>query len=451
MKRFRLAPLAVAAFSLPAAAGQLLDLHARAVDTDPGFAADRAQAQAQRAQAGLRRSEILPQLGAQASYGRQRDETEASSTVVLEGDTVTYANTLSWAVQLSQPPFDATAFARYAQVDEQLALALATESIAAQDLILRVSEVYFEWLAAHNGLRLAKAELAAIERSLEQAEVRFEVGLAAITDKQEAQARYDLARSQELSAAAQLRSRTQALRTVAGYAPERPERIGDNALENPPLPGDPGPWAERAVANNLSLLSAQTRAEIADQERRAARGAYWPRLELQAQHLYQDNTEAQFGREFSSSQATLQLEVPLFTGGATRARHQEAVAQAEAAQAEAERTRLQVEQAALDAYDGVVTGLAQVRALTQAVRSATTARDAVEAGVEVGTRTSVDLLDAQRELFRARNDLAQARYTYLLNVLQLERSVGDLDREDLARIDKLLVPIPAGAETDIDG
>ena len=113
--------------------------------------------------------------------------------------------------------------------------------------------------------------------------------------------------------------------------------------------------------------------------------------------------------------------------------------------------RLQVEQAALDAYDGVVTGLAQVRALTQAVRSATTARDAVEAGVEVGTRTSVDLLDAQRELFRARNDLAQARYTYLLNVLQLERSVGDLDREDLARIDKLLVPIPAGAETDIDG
>ncbi|MGB1557634.1 MAG: TolC family outer membrane protein [Oceanococcaceae bacterium] len=422
-----------------AQAGQLLSLHEMASVSDPAVAAARAQAEAEKAQAGVFRANLLPTLGATGAVTRSRDETSNSNFVGFE-DTLTYSTNYSYGVQLSQPLFDAAAFARYAQVDDQLALAMAGSQIAEQELILRVATQYFDWLAAQDNLRFAQAELAAIRRALEQAEVRYEVGLAAITDKQEAQARFDLARATELSAAAQLRSRTQALRALTGSVPDKAYVLGEMALQDAPAPGNPEPWVERALSDNLELLRADKQAEIARLEKNVARAGHYPTLDLVAEHSFSDTSDAQLGRESTTDQASLRLNLPLFSGGATRARHKQAAANHLAAEAQAESTRRDVEQRTRDAYDGVVTGAASVSALQQAVRSANTARDAVQAGVEVGTRTNVDLLDAERELFRARRDLARARYDYLLNVLQLERAVGSLDLQDLGRIDALLNP-----------
>ncbi len=423
--------------STPATAGQLLSLLEQASATDPTVTAARADAEAQRAQAGVLRAGILPQIGANGSVTRSRDETSNANFVGFENTTV-YSTNQGYGLNLTQTLFDAATFARYAQVDNQLALAMANAQIAEQDLILRTAKTYFDWLAAQDNLRFAQAELAAIQRALEQAQVRYDVGLAAITDMQEAQSRFDLARSQELAAAAELRSRSQALRALAGLVPEKAATLSSKPLQSTPEPGNPDPWVTRALNDNLNLLVAEEQAEIARQEKNAARAAYLPTLDLVAEHSFLDTSDAQFGRESTTSQASLQLSLPLFAGGANRAKHQQTSAQYEAAKARAEASRRSTEQSTRDAYDGVVTGSARVSALEQAVRSATTARDAVAAGVEVGTRTNVDLLNAERELFGAQRDLARARYDYLLNILTLEQAVGSLDIADLQRIDALL-------------
>nr|MBV6630512.1 TolC family outer membrane protein [Oceanococcus sp. HetDA_MAG_MS8] len=427
---------AATAFSHPAFSGQLLDLYDLAQDADPIVAAARASADAQRAQAGSLRSGILPQLQATGSFTRERDETTTGNVVIQEA--TVFANNTNYGLRLEQPIFDAAAFARYAQVDDQLAIAMASTALAEQDLIVRLATAYFDWLAAKDNLGFSRAELSAIGRALEQAEVRYEVGLAAITDKQEAQARYDLARSGELAAAAELRSRTQALRNLTGMAPATPAQLQDQRLDQSPAPGDPQTWVEQALEHNLDLLTAEKNAELARQEKKAARAAFLPQLSLVAQHNSIDNTDAQFGRAAEISTISLQASLPLFAGGGNRARFQQANAEHIAAVARAERTRREVEQLTRDAYDGVVTGWARVEALEQAVRSAQSARDAVQAGLEVGTRTNVDLLDAERELFRAKRDLARAQYDYLLSLLRLEQATGDLNFEDLQRIDALL-------------
>ncbi len=420
-----------------ATAGQLLQLHQRASETDPTVAAARADAEAQRAQAGTLRAGILPQLSGNANMTRSRDKTANANFAGFENTTV-YSTNQGYGLRLTQTIFNAASFARFAEVDNQLALAMANAAIAEQDLIQRTASTYFDWLAAQDNLRFAQAELAAIQRALEQAQVRYDVGLAAITDMQEAQSRYDLARSQELAAAANLRSRSQALRALAGVVPEQAATLSRDPLQDSPEPGNPEPWVNRALNDNLSLLVANEQAEIARQEKNAARAGYLPTLDLVAEHSFLDTSDAQFGRESTTSQATLQLAMPLFAGGANRAAHKRAAAQYEAAKARAEATRRGTEQQTRDAYDGVVTGAARVAALQQAVRSATTARDAVAAGVEVGTRTNVDLLNAERELFGAQRDLARSRYDYLISVLTLEQAVGSLDITDLERVDALL-------------
>lgn len=423
--------------SSPAFAGQLLDLLQQASESDPTVAAARADADAQRAQAGSLRAGLLPQLGATANMTRSRDKTANANFVGFENTTV-YSTNQGYGLRLTQTLFNAATFARYAEVDNQLALAMANATLAEQDLILRTANTYFDWLAAQDNLRFAQAELAAIQRSLEQAQVRYDVGLSAITDMQEAQSRYDLARSQELAAAAELRSRSQALRALAGSVPATPATLSRKPLQDSPEPGNPDPWVNRALNDNLNLLAAEEQAEIARQEKNAARAAYLPTLDLIGEHNFLDTSDAQFGRESTTSQATLQLSLPLFAGGGNRAKHKQATAQFEAAKARAEGVRRSTEQSTRDAYDGVVTGAARVSALQQAVRSATTARDAVAAGVEVGTRTNVDLLNAERELFGAQRDLARSRYDYLLNILTLEQAVGSLDLSDLQRVDALL-------------
>lgn len=418
-------------------AGQLVNLLEQAAAVDPTVIAARADAAAESARAGELRAGLFPQISANANLTRNREKTENANFQGFQNTTV-YSTNKGWGLQLTQTLFNAATFARFAQANEQLAIALANTTIAEQDLIIRLSTAYFDWLAAHDNLRFAQAEAAAIKRALEQAEVRFEVGLAAITDKQEAQARFDLARSQELAAAAELRSRTQALRILTNSVPEVAATLSNKPLNNSPEPGNPEPWVERALTDNLQLVVAIQQAEQARQEKNAARAGYLPTLDLVAEHRFSDTSDAQFGRESTSSQATLQLSLPLFAGGATRSRHNQAAFQYEAAQARAEGTRRNTEKLTRDAYDGVVTGAARVTALEQSVRSATTARDAVQAGLEVGTRTNVDLLDAERQLFGAQRDLARARYDYLLSVLQLEQAVGSLDMDDLKRIDSLL-------------
>ena len=430
--------------ALPASANLLSDLYQRAVQHDGQYQAALAQHQAALQARPQLRAGILPTLGASASYSRNRQDVQQTnfpgggSGGDSDSSEVTFFNSLTANLQLTQPLFDWGVFARLRQIDERIAQAEAELSAADQALILRTVSAYFDWLAAEDSLRFARAEKEAIQQQLKQAQSRYEVGLSAITDVQEAQARFDLADAQEISAASTLRSSREALRVITGDWPDAPALLRTPLETHPPEPANPDAWVEQALNSNLDLKAAELARGVAREQIREQRASQLPSLNLIGTHRYSDEADRLFGSKSEFSSIGLQLDLPLFSGGANLARVKEQRFLHDRAIALLDQARREARQGARDAYDGVVTGAAQVRALRQAVKSSEVARDAVVAGFDVGSRTSVDVLDAQRELFRAQRDLSRARYDYLLSILRLKQSVGALSVADVDRLDGML-------------
>lgn len=427
--------LAFAAFS--SSANMLEDLYQQALDYDAQYQSSRAEYQANLQSKGALRAAILPQLTASGTAQRQRDEITASTIPQYVGES--YATSYSAALRLSQPIFNWAAFAQYKQIGDRLGQAETGLAAADQELILRVTSAYFDWLAAEDSLRFAKAEKEAIGQQLQQAKSRYEVGLSAITDVQEAQARFDASRAQEIVAASRLRSAREALQVITGTRPDSPQPLRTPLEVAPPEPAAPEAWVDQAMQNNLNLKQFEFSSRIAYQQIREKQSSQLPQLNLFAEHQINDQSDTPQGLESETSVVGLQLEIPLFRGGGALAAVRESRFRYEQSEADLLRARRETVQLARDAYDGVVTGEVQVSALRQAVKSAETALEAIEAGFKVGSRTSVDVLNAQRELFGAQRDLSRARYDYLLSVLRLKQAVGALAYADLQQVDAMLI------------
>jgi len=432
LKRFLIGMAAVGVVSSVNAA-ELLDAYALATRNDPQLQAAAADRDALIEAKPQARSAILPQLALTGQIARNR----RSQTIQGQEQPTNITTDAQAQLTLNQAVFDWTAFRRLKQADEQIAAAQAGYLAEEQTLVLRVAETYFDAVAAADALEFAVAEKRAVSRQLEQAQKRFEVGLSAITDVQEAQARYDLTVAQEIDANRQLRTAQEALREVTGTYPTNLPGLRTDIPLVPPTPDNPDLWVERAINNNLELAAALLNVDIAQFEIRAQEGSRLPTLGLQASTGYSDFGGA-FGSETESASIGLLLDVPLSTGGLTSSRIRESRSRYVQQTALAEQTKRSVERQARDAYDGVLAGISRVKALRQAVKSSQTALEASEAGYRVGTRTSVDVLDAQREIYAARRDYARARYDYLLNLLRLKQAAGQLAPADLAEIDGLL-------------
>ena len=351
----------------------------------------------------------------------------------------TYSTNKSYTLSLTQPLFRRDRWIALQQADSRVRQAEAEYAAAEQKLLLDVASRYFDVLAAQDNLNFAQAEKKAIERQLEQAKQRFEVGLSAITDVREAQARYDLSVSAVIVAENRLDSAREALRELAGAEAANDALaplVSDVPLQEPE-PKDMQAWVQRAVEDNLQLRALRAAVEAARQEIERQRAGHYPTLDAQASFTYQD---ANFGGVFplkrNDSSIGINLTLPLYAGGGIVSATEQAAHQYVEAREKLEQQRLATERAVRDAYRGVLSGMAQVRAMEQALRSTETALEAAEAGFEVGTRTIVDVLDAQREKYRAERDLARARYDYLLSTLRLKQAVGSLAPEDLARISR---------------
>ncbi len=427
--------LVFAAFS--SSANMLDDLYQQALVYDAQYQGSRAEYQANLQSKGLLRSAILPQLTASGTAQRQLDEITASAIPQYVGKT--YSNSFTASLTLNQPLFNWAAFAQYKQIGDRLGQAEAGLAAADQDLILRVTSAYFDWLAAEDSLRFAKAEKEAIGQQLQQAESRYEVGLSAITDVQEAQARYDASRAQEIAAASTLRSAREALQVITGNRPNEPQALKTPLSVVPPTPANPDAWVDQAMQNNLTLKQSEFSSRIAYQKIREQQSNQLPQLSLFAQHQISDQSDTPQGLESENSVVGLQLDIPLFSGGGALSAVREARYRHEQSEADLLRARRETVQLARDAYDGVVTGEVQVSALNQAVKSSEVALEAIEAGFKVGSRTSVDVLNAQRELFAAQRDLSRARYDYLLSILSLKQAVGALTYPDLQQVDAMLI------------
>ncbi|MDD3762442.1 MAG: TolC family outer membrane protein [Nevskiales bacterium] len=426
-----------AALLLPglAQANELMQVYDLAAQNDKTFEAARYGRDASLEAKPQARAALLPQLEASYNYGYADSE----STVSGFGTSKNHGTDESLSVNLNQSLFSLESWRRLQQADGQVALAQATFRSAEQDLILRVADAYFAVLGAEDNLRSARAEQAAVERQLEQAKKRFEVGLSAITDVQEAQARYDLTVAQEIQATQQLDTARLALAEITGQGSTGTAPLIEDIPLPAPTPDKVDDWVGSAMDSNLDLLAAQLNYTIAARGVQVARARHLPTIGMTAGYNDSTRESGAFPTDSTSTSIGIGVTLPLFSGGAVRSQVRQAVATREQRQAQVEGAQRAVERSTRDAYQGVVTGAAQVRAYKQAVVSSQTALEASETGLEVGARTAVDVLNAQQQLYAAQRNYLQSRYNYLLAVLRLKAAAGRLTPTDLGEIDKLLV------------
>jgi len=409
---------------------------------------------------------LLPQLNGTAgvtgdhnSGAQPFSTTAAVAAVPVTSDTTTR----TWGVNLKQNVFSWANWMTLKEAGREVAQAEANYQAAEQNLILRVSQAYFAVLAAYDTLQADQASLEAISRQLDQANKRFEVGLIAITDVEDAKAARDTAAATVIAQKRTLATTEDQLQEITGQKYDQLAKPGTEMPLKNPEPADEGRWVDISLEQNLSLVSSRLAADIARDNVRIAIGGHLPTLDILAGRSYQSQgvnetfgpynspilgqsfpaISASYDSYFNDRQITLQLTVPLFAGGATQSKVRQTQYQWIAAKEAVVQSSRATERQARDAYLGVIAGIARVQALQQAVESNRTALKATEAGYDVGTRTSVDVLNARKNLVQAETDYSTSRYDYIVSVLQLRLAAGNLDRAQLAEVNNWLsVTVP---------
>ena len=404
------------AVSAASATENLLEIFEIALESDPDYLATGAEHRAAQETVPQARANLLPnaRLTFETKWNeRQRRDDSRSDVLTLD---------------VGHPIYHLDRRIALDQAGNRVARADALYAAARQDLMVRVAERYFRVLEAKDELSFATATLEAFEQQLAQSRQRFEVGLIAITDVEEAKAGFDLSRAQLIAAENALDIAREALRETIGEYQEQLAPLAELHLVTPE-PADIDKWTEIALEHNLRLLAARHDAEIARKQIGRVRAGDSPTLDAIGSVGLRDSDSG--NGENRNANVGLRLIIPLYNGGSVLSRTRESRHLHQRALDVLERERRRAQRETRDAYLGVNSGISRVNALEQAVRSSEAAAEAIEAGFQVGTRTSVDVLNAQRDLFRARRDLSEARYSYILNVLRLKRAAGTLSEEDL--------------------
>jgi outer membrane protein len=424
-----------------AQAADLLETFHAAQANDPVFAAARATQQAGQEKLPQGRSLLMPSvnLSANTMFNDLSTQYHPAIPPFFTGGDSRY-NSHGYGVTLVQPLFRQQNWQSYSESELQAAQAGMQLRIAEQDLILRTAQAYFDVLIAQDSVGLAEAQKTSISEQLEQAKRNFDVGSATITDTLEAQARFDLTGAQQIAAQNNLEIKRSSLQQLINAMPQDLKPLGKEFKLESPQPADMEKWVETAQSGNLQLAIAQAGAEIADKEVARNRGGHYPTVDLVANYSQNNANGGSFGigSDTTSKSVGVQLNMPLFQGGAVNSKWREASANRERARQELENARRNVAQLTRQAYLGVVSGIAQVQALQQALASSVSVLDASKLGHEVGVRTNLDVLNAQQQLYSTRRDLYQAQYNYLVSELQLKAAVGSLGEDDLGKVNQAL-------------
>jgi outer membrane protein len=425
-----------AAFAGPVRAQSLLELYESARAYDATWQSAKAQYDANLFRAEQAKAGILP--SANLSAGASRSNFENTVPAVDRGITTQTAT-----VSASQPLYRPANFATWQQGKRQVELAQAQLTAAGQDLVIRVSQAYFDVLAAQDTLAFVGAQKTAVNEQLASAKRNFEVGTSTITDTREAQARFDLVVAQEIAAENDLRVKKLALDSLVGKPDVKPNPLVVPVNVPPPQPSDVNVWVQQGEENSPSIQQAKTAVEIAQLETEKAKAGHKPTLDLTASYNVtrypNGNTTVPGATRSDTGTVGVSFNLPLFAGFATQNRIRETLSLEEKAQADLEAIRRTVAQAVRTAYFGLVSGQSQVKALEAAEASSQSALEANRLGYQVGVRINIDVLNSQSQLFQTKRDLAQARYNVLLGHLKLRQANGTLQPEDLARLNTLVV------------
>lgn len=440
MPVFRLASFAVSlAMASAVSAADLLEVYRQAQSADATYAAARATWAAAQERIPQGRAGLLP-LASLSASAQQSDRVTRFRDDVTARSSAAFAST-GITLSVTQPIYRRQNTVVYQQAITQVEQADAQLALAAQELILRVAQAYFDVLLAQDSVAFAEAQKAAIGQQLEQAKRNFEVGTATITDTHEAQARYDLTTAQEIAARNELELRRRALEQVIARGAPPLAPLGPRFTLKSPEPATMDTWVGLAHKGNLQVRIAQSALTFATQEIGRNRGAHYPTLDAFATVSESGSgatTSAGVGSDSRSAVIGLQLAVPIYQGGAINSRVREAIAIEDRARQDLENARRSAEFTAWQAFLGITNGMAQVRALEAALVSTESQLASTRLGQEVGVRTQVDVLNAQQLLFSARRDLAQSKYNYILSLLRLEAAIGELTADDLVAVNQWL-------------
>ncbi len=392
----------------------------------------------------------FPQITANASYTHL--DLNSSSTLppqfpnsVLVGNAS--GNLHGWGVTLVQPIYNSAVFVGAAQLKDQARLADLQKQGADMNLILRVAQVYFGTLMAEDNVELAGKQKAAVAQQLASAKGRFEAGKINIVDVRDAEARYEGMVAQEIAARNALAVQQEQFTSIVGAPPESLARVPDSFRPTPPVPDALDSWLERGRSDNVSVNGARIQVDVSKHEIDKYRLRGRPQLNLVASYTdtQQDGSLPILVSPDKSRQAIVgvQLALPLFAGGSYNSKYREAVAENSEAEQQLQATLLGTDVQVKQQYLNVSVGVEQIEALKKAERAAQSSLDATLLGQKVGTRTTLDVLNAQQQYFAAQQNLDAARYQYLLSRLSLNALVNALDQADVTAINALLVePTP---------
>ena len=432
--------LLAAATVAPVYAADLIDIYKEARGSDAVYAAARAAWSAGQEKLPQGRAGLLPQVNVSAStqYNDRDIRFRNPANPASAGQFNSTAVTLS----LTQPLFRAQNYTQYEQAKTQVTQADIQLALAAQDLVLRVAQAYFDVLLAQNNVELAAAQKAAIAEQLAQAKRNFEVGTATITDQHDAQARFDLTVSQEIAAQSDLELKKRVVEQLIGKpAPGLATLAGSRLALSLPEPNNMDAWVQDASQSNLQIRLSEAGLTFASQEVTRNRGGHLPTLDAVASYSETGagaGLQGGTGLDITTKVIGLQLALPIYEGGLTSSRVREALANEDKARQDLENARRSAALAARQAFLGVANGVAQVKALQAALVSSQSSLDSTRLGLEVGVRTQVDVLNAQQQLYSTRRDLAQATYNYILSLLKLKAATGRLAEDDLLQVNAWL-------------
>ncbi len=458
--------LALALLPASAFAEDLLQTYELARTGDPQLSVAEANRRAAKEGSVQARAAMLPQLDGSVTYNRSRDSSFSDGVVDPEtgnlqaSDSFRDSSNRGTGINLDQMIYDRANFTR---LKSQKALGRASDfslESANDTLITRTSQAYFNVLVAIETLAAAEAQETALKKQFDFADKRLEVGLAPITDVHEARANYDSARANTIVTRNQLQDAYEALTEITGQPVRNLKGLPVDFKPQLPPEQTADSWVESAVKNNPALLATELQVQSASADVETARSGHWPRLYLSGS--YSDTTnwgETTFGDRFGGQafpfdddrgygpSIGLTLSVPIFSGGATQSQVRQAIARRDAAQDRLEQQKRALDRSTRSAYQALVAGVSEVEARRLAVVSAQAAYEASQVGLEVGTRTVIDVLINQQNLFNAQQLYAQAKYGFLQNRLLLDQAAGTLDISDVQEINRLLT-VNADAQLD---
>ena len=418
--------------SYGAHAQDLLSIYQAARQSDPTWLAAIATHQAAQEATRQSQSQFLPFVDLSAQSDRHNRDIQNGSTKQQ-----TY-NSNSWSLNIKQSIFNPINKATHQQAKASVQQANALLTTQEHDLIIRSSQAYFAILSAETQLRSVQAEQKAIAQQLEQVKRRFEVGLVAITDVNEAKASYDLVKAKKLSSENNLLLARDALSEITGAQHPKLSPLQTVIDLAHPEPQQLSSWIELADQQNPSLQAMQFALEQARTHVQIKRAGHLPYLDLVASHTRNRSQADNTPDTTKNNLLGIRFKLPLYAGGRVNSQTRQALAELEQAQYNLQKTQRAIHRQTRTAYLSVLNEISRIKALQQAVISAQTALQATEAGFDVGTRTIVDVLNAQRLLYSAQNDYAQTRHAYLVSSLRLKQAAGILSQDDVAALNQML-------------